>query len=88
MGENTLDISFDINYPAYADILIFNKSGKIVDTVCKKKFFNEGTNSIIWDPAGSAAGDLYSGDYFIYFKAQSLNGKSAESVKNLIFVRE
>lgn len=87
-GENTLDISFDINYPAYTDILIFNKYGKIVDTVCKNAFFNAGTNSIIWDPGSPPPADLRSGDYFIYFKARSLNGKTAESVKNLIFVRE
>ncbi len=86
-GENTLDISFSINYPAYTDILIFNKFGKIVDSVCKKRFFNEGTNSVIWDPENSPVSDLVSGGYFIYFKALSLNGKSAEAVKDLIFVK-
>ena len=86
-GENTLNISFSINYPAYTDILIFNKYGKIVEPVCKKKFFNEGTNSVIWDPETSPVRDLVSGGYFIYFKAVTLNGKSTEAVKNLIFVK-
>ncbi len=87
-GENTLNISFSINYPAYTDILIFNKYGKIVDSVCKKRFFNEGTNSVIWDPGTSSVQDLISGGYFIYFKAVSLNNKTAEAVKKLIFVKD
>ncbi len=85
-GESTLNISLSLNYPALVDILIFDKKGTVIDAVCRQRFFREGMSALTWDPGSSRIPGLASGNYFIYFKAETLSGKSAEIVKKLIFV--
>jgi hypothetical protein len=85
--ETSLKIDFTLRFPAFLDIIIFDKFGRITDYVSENEFFKEGNNSRFWEPTGSHSKELVSGTHFIYFKVKSTDGKIVEITQKFIFVK-
>jgi hypothetical protein len=85
-GEGNLFIDFRLRFPATLDIIVFNSEGAIIDYIVSNQYLREGRYSFEWDPRFSAAKGLPSGAYFVYFNAESIDGKKIRITKRFDFV--
>ncbi len=85
--ENILRIHFTLRHPAVLDVILFDRSGRIVETLVKEDFFPEGDNFLYWEPPAVGARHLASGSHLIYFRARSTDGKTVELTRRFIFVK-
>jgi len=87
-GEEKLNIKFNLFYPVFLDIILFNEKGTIIDYLSQRKLFKEGTYNIEWDPEQSKSPNLSSGKYIVYFNIKALNGKQIEATKKFLFAKK
>lgn len=85
--ENVLRMDFTLRYPAFIDVILFDKYGTIIDTIVRKEFFSEGDNFLYWEPSPASHRKLVSGTHHIYFKVLSTDGKQVELIQDFIFVK-
>lgn len=85
-AEQVLDIHLRLRFPAYVDILVFDKYGTIIDYIAQNQLHSQGEYHYNWDPQFSSSARLHSGIYFIYFKTLSTEGKVVEDRKKFWLV--
>lgn len=83
-NEKILRIDFSLRYPAVLDVILFDRNGKIVDSIARKSYFSEGTNTLFWYPGKNSA----TGRHQVYFKVVAIDGKEVELIKDFIFVKD
>lgn len=84
--EESLKIDFTLHFPAFLDVILFDKRGKIIDYIAQRAFFREGENTLFWEPESSSSEVLISGAHVVYFKVRSIDGKMVEITKPFVFV--
>lgn len=87
-SEESLAVQFELRYPAYLDILVFDQSGRIIDYAARKQFFREGPNLVFWNPEESTSPILTSGLHLVYFRVKSMDGKTVEIARKFLFVKQ
>ena len=89
--ENSLEINFTLRFPAILDIIIFDRNGKIIETISRKQSFNSGKNIFYWTPVSKEletkeGNELVSGTHLIYFLVKAPRFKTQEFLKKFLFV--
>ncbi len=77
-GEEELEISLKLRFPAWLDIIIFDQNGTVIDNILKSEFYREGDYHFKWSPTQSSYPTLASGIYLVYIKTYSTEGKTVE----------
>ncbi len=85
-SEQKLNIDLRLRFPAYIDIIVFDKFGTVIDYIAHSEFYKEGAYQFNWDPETSSTDYLHSGIYLIYIRTLSTDGKVVETEKQFWLV--